>query len=124
MAEVNNQEHTLELEQYTIEQIPLDKRHGRYRDLFTIWFTSNLMPLTIVTGALATVLYKLPFVNTTLYEGPIARHLGGTDISWLVGSVVVGTVYYTYAKWEANAKLTTAYQADVEKADVEKVDAT
>jgi len=47
MAEVNNQEHTLELEQYTIEQIPLDKRHGRYRDLFTIWFTSNLMPLTI-----------------------------------------------------------------------------
>ena len=54
-------ERASELEQYTIEQIPLDQRHGRPRDLFTIWFTSNLMPLTIVTGALTTVLFGLPF---------------------------------------------------------------
>jgi NCS1 family nucleobase:cation symporter-1 len=51
----------LEIEQYTIAQIPADQRHGRPRDLFTIWFTSNLMPLTVVTGALATVAFKLPF---------------------------------------------------------------
>ncbi len=54
-------EHVAELEQYTIEQIPADKRHGRPRDLFTIWFTSNLMPLTIVTGALTTALFGLSF---------------------------------------------------------------
>jgi NCS1 family nucleobase:cation symporter-1 len=54
-------EHASELEQYTIEQIPLDQRHGRPRDLFTIWFTSNLMPLTIVTGALATAVFGLSF---------------------------------------------------------------
>ena len=51
----------LEIERYTIAQIPADQRHGRPRDLFTIWFTSNLMPLTIVTGALATAVFKLPF---------------------------------------------------------------
>jgi len=51
----------LEIEQYTIAQIPEDQRHGRPRDLFTIWFTSNLIPLAIVTGALATVAFGLPF---------------------------------------------------------------
>ena len=51
----------LEIEQYTIAQIPEDQRHGRPRDLFTIWFTSNLIPLAIVTGALATVTFGLPF---------------------------------------------------------------
>jgi nucleobase:cation symporter-1, NCS1 family len=54
-------EHAAEIEQYTIEQIPLDQRHGKPRDLFTIWFTSNLMPLTIVTGALATAVFGLNF---------------------------------------------------------------
>jgi NCS1 family nucleobase:cation symporter-1 len=33
----------MEIEQYTIAQIPEDQRHGRPRDLFTIWFTSNLI---------------------------------------------------------------------------------
>ncbi len=51
----------LEIEQYTIAQIPEDQRHGRPRDLFTIWFTSNLIALAIVTGALATVTFGLPF---------------------------------------------------------------
>ena len=40
---------------------PANERHGRPRDLFTIWFSSNIMPLTFVTGALAPVVFKLPF---------------------------------------------------------------
>ncbi|WP_037568339.1 purine-cytosine permease family protein [Phaeacidiphilus oryzae] len=44
----------------TIDQIPEDERHGRARDLFTIWFGSNIMVLTVVTGALATTVYGLP----------------------------------------------------------------
>ena len=64
--EVHGEEHALEVEQYTIEQIPEDQRHGKYRDLFTVWFTSNLMPLTIVTGALATVVYGLNFTSAVL----------------------------------------------------------
>lgn len=49
------------LEKHTIAPIPLDERHGRPRDLFTIWFSSNVMPLTFVTGALATAVYGLSF---------------------------------------------------------------
>ena len=41
------------IEQRTIAQVPAGGRHGRVRDLFTIWFGSNVMLLTIVTGALA-----------------------------------------------------------------------
>jgi nucleobase:cation symporter-1, NCS1 family len=47
------------IEQRTITQVPLSERHGRVRDLFTIWFGSNVMLLTIVTGALATTVYGL-----------------------------------------------------------------
>ena len=59
-------EHAAQLERYTIEQIPLGQRHGRPRDLFTIWFTSNLMPLTVVTGALATAAFGLPFLPAVI----------------------------------------------------------
>jgi nucleobase:cation symporter-1, NCS1 family len=51
------------VEQHTIYQIPTDQRHGTSRDLFTIWFGSNIMMLTIVTGALATTVFKLGFVS-------------------------------------------------------------
>jgi NCS1 family nucleobase:cation symporter-1 len=49
------------LELATIQPIPLDQRHGTYGDLFTVWFGSNLMLLTIVTGGLAVTLFALPF---------------------------------------------------------------
>lgn len=49
------------LEDKTIQPIPDSERHGSFRDLFTIWFGSNIMVLTIVTGALATTLFGLDF---------------------------------------------------------------
>jgi nucleobase:cation symporter-1, NCS1 family len=52
------------IEQHTIYPIPNDQRHGTFRDLFTIWFGSNIMMLTIVTGALATTVFKLDFVSS------------------------------------------------------------
>ncbi len=33
-------------------------------------------------------------MSTSLYTGPAAMALGGADISWLVGLVVVSPVYY------------------------------
>lgn len=37
---------------------------------------------------------QIPFVNVSgLYEGPVARLLGGADISWIVGAAVAGLVY-------------------------------
>src|SRR5882672_8039757 len=50
------------IEQHTIYPIPANERHGRARDLFTVWFGSNIMILTIVTGALATVQFQLSLI--------------------------------------------------------------
>ena len=48
------------IESATIQPIPLDQRHGRNRDMFTIWFGTNIMILAIVTGALSTTLFAQP----------------------------------------------------------------
>jgi NCS1 family nucleobase:cation symporter-1 len=58
---VNNREQAARLEINTIQPIPVDERHGTARDLFSVWFGSNLMLLTIVTGGLAVTVFALPF---------------------------------------------------------------
>jgi nucleobase:cation symporter-1, NCS1 family len=54
------------IERHTIYPIPAAERHGRARDLFTVWFGSNIMVLTIVTGALATVRFQLSLLAAML----------------------------------------------------------
>ena len=49
------------LEHVTIQPIPLNARHGTPADLFTVWFGTNFMLLTIVTGGLAVTAFALPF---------------------------------------------------------------
>jgi NCS1 family nucleobase:cation symporter-1 len=49
------------LENSTIQPIPPGERHGTAADLFTVWFGSNFMLLTIVTGGLAVTVFALPF---------------------------------------------------------------
>jgi nucleobase:cation symporter-1, NCS1 family len=58
---VNNREQATRLEINTIQPIAVEQRHGTAADLFTVWFGSNLMLLTIVTGGLAVTIFALPF---------------------------------------------------------------
>jgi NCS1 family nucleobase:cation symporter-1 len=39
------------------------------------------------------ILVEIPFMNADLYEGPIAKALGGADISWIVGLLVPAILY-------------------------------
>src|SRR6202022_3839240 len=64
------------IEQHTIFPIPAGERHGRARDLFTVWFGSNIMILTIVTGALATVQFQLSLIAAG-FAIPIGNLVGG-----------------------------------------------
>jgi NCS1 family nucleobase:cation symporter-1 len=50
-----------QVESHTIEPIPENERHGRPRDLFTLWFAANMQVTTIVTGAVL-VAIGLPFL--------------------------------------------------------------
>ncbi|RAG83101.1 cytosine permease [Streptacidiphilus pinicola] len=45
---------------------------------------------------LLTVAVEFPFVNSSVYEGPLATSMGGADISWLVGLVFAALAYYLY----------------------------
>jgi nucleobase:cation symporter-1, NCS1 family len=36
---------------------------------------------------------EVPFMSTTIYEGPAAKALGGGDIAWIVGAVVTVPLY-------------------------------
>jgi NCS1 family nucleobase:cation symporter-1 len=40
MSQDSAAEHAAALERHTIDIIPLTERHGKPRDLFTIWFSS------------------------------------------------------------------------------------
>ena len=71
-------ERPTQLEISTIQPIPLNERHGTARDLFTVWFGSNLMLLTIVTGGLAVTVFDLPF---------------GWAVTALAGGNLVGAVF-------------------------------
>ena len=42
----------------------------------------------------AGILVQVPFVSNPLYTGVVARLLGGADVSWIVGLVVVGPLYW------------------------------
>jgi NCS1 family nucleobase:cation symporter-1 len=44
------------------------------------------------------ILVQLPLVSTPLYTGPLARAMGGIDLSWIVGLAVTGPGYYWLAR--------------------------
>jgi len=43
-------------------------------------------------------LVQLPFVASPLYTGPVARAMGGVDLSWVVGLGLTAPAYYWLAK--------------------------
>lgn len=47
-----------------------------------------------ITAYLLGFLIELPFMNSTIFEGPIAKSLNGADISWVPGIIVSAGLYY------------------------------
>ncbi|MEU7045560.1 cytosine permease [Streptomyces varsoviensis] len=54
------------VEQHTIDHIPDHERHGRVRDLFTMWFGTNIAPLPLVTGAMGVQVFHQSFWSSVL----------------------------------------------------------
>lgn len=65
----------------------LFERHGPYG--FCNWPAVILYVVTIGI--------EVPFVNSSLYEGPVAKSMGGADIAWIIGLVLPAVVYYLLA---------------------------
>ena len=75
-------------------------RHGHY-DIEAIFkvdgiygrFNWSALGIYVVT-----ILVELPFMNSSFFEGPIAKALGGGDIAWIVGFFLAGILYYASAQ--------------------------
>ncbi len=60
------------------------------------------------------IIAQIPFTAQTLYTGPIAKALGGADISWIVGIALTAAIYYPLARRTANAPAAMIYRQDTE----------
>jgi nucleobase:cation symporter-1, NCS1 family len=70
-------------------------RHGQYRteDFYTRNGSFGRVSLRAMIIYLLAFGIEVPFMNTTVYEGPVAKALGGGDIAWIVGAVVTVPLY-------------------------------
>lgn len=71
------------VEHRTIDHVPVSERNGKGRNLFTVWFGSNIMLLTVATGVVATVVYGLPVWSAV--------------VAIIVGNVIGGVVMALHA---------------------------
>jgi len=62
MSSSTQPQSAVSIESHTIQAIPLSERHGKSRDLFTVWFGTQMVLLTVVTGALSVTAFGLSFV--------------------------------------------------------------
>jgi NCS1 family nucleobase:cation symporter-1 len=51
-----------------------------------------------VTCYVVGILVQLPFISSPLFTGPVARAIGGIDLSWIVGLAVTSPAYYWLAR--------------------------
>lgn len=48
---------------------------------------------------------EIPFMNTTLYVGPVANALDGVDLAWIVGLLVPALSYYWLMRFAKRAPM-------------------
>jgi nucleobase:cation symporter-1, NCS1 family len=51
-----------------------------------------------MTAYLLGVAVEIPFMSTTFYTGPLVSHLGGADISWIIGLIVTSITYFVLGR--------------------------
>lgn len=49
----------------------------------------------------AGILIQLPFIDSPLFTGSVAKALGNVDLSWLIGLIATGILYYIFASKKA-----------------------
>ena len=51
---------------------------------------------------------SIPFMDATVFVGPIATALGGADIAYVVGFIVAGVVYWALEQYTKSTAVATA----------------
>jgi NCS1 family nucleobase:cation symporter-1 len=89
------------------------KGHYDVRSFFTPsglyggWRWTAIIPYVIALAA------QVPFLDQTLYVGPMVSVLGGADVSWVVGFVVAGLGYLVASRIAARSATPAAGAASI-----------
>jgi nucleobase:cation symporter-1, NCS1 family len=76
-----------------------DARYGRWN-------------VTALVSYAVGIAVQVPFVAQTMYTGPLAKKLDGADISWIVGLIVTGSMYYLWARRTATPPSESIFPAE------------
>ncbi|KND60560.1 Cytosine/purine/uracil/thiamine/allantoin permease family protein [Candidatus Burkholderia verschuerenii] len=66
MKDSGNDNSVLTIESNSIEYVGPEHRHGKPKDLFTLWFCTNVAPLAVISGATSVLVFKLDFLSAIL----------------------------------------------------------
>ncbi|MFD0829188.1 purine-cytosine permease family protein [Bacillus sp. UNC438CL73TsuS30] len=71
-------------------------RRGEYNvwDVFDVNGQYGKFNWIAIIAYLISFILEVPFVNTSMYVGPVSKALDGTDIAWIVGLAVPLVLYY------------------------------
>lgn len=71
-------------------------RKGEYKldDIFDMNGIYGRVNWIACGSFIVAILVEIPFMNTTLYVGPVATALDGIDLAWVIGLVVPALSYY------------------------------
>jgi NCS1 family nucleobase:cation symporter-1 len=75
-------------------------RKGKYeiQELFKPRGVYGLVNVPTVVIYLIAVAAEIPFVNSSLFVGPLVPALGGADLAWVVGLILPTVLYLIYGK--------------------------
>lgn len=81
-------------------------RYGEYsiQDIFDLSGQYGKFNGVTIFSFLISIVLEIPFINTTLYVGPVANLLGGVDLAWLVGIITSSLLYYFLMKSKLAAR--------------------
>ncbi|HCA5348009.1 TPA: cytosine permease [Acinetobacter baumannii] len=66
MSQNENSNNTFAIESHSIDYVAPSERNGKVRDLFTLWFCTNIAPLAVITGAMSILTFNLNIVSALL----------------------------------------------------------
>ncbi|MEJ7941643.1 cytosine permease [Acinetobacter baumannii] len=66
MSQNENSNNAFAIESHSIDYVAPSERNGKVRDLFTLWFCTNIAPLAVITGAMSILTFNLNIVNALL----------------------------------------------------------
>ncbi|MGG3467781.1 cytosine permease [Neobacillus pocheonensis] len=71
-------------------------RRGEYNvwDVFDVNGQYGKFNWVAIIAYLISFILEIPFVNTTMYVGPVSKALDGTDIAWIMGLIAPLVLYY------------------------------